>query len=149
MKTEAHADIKQDKIHISKLMEGRWIRDYKRPEEYARETKKRIGGHLRRYERILVLRAFDESGLAVRYELVEIPCDLLLRIEELEARDFFHRGKPSSGANVPCKDGTKAFRINLDKSVEKVTISGLRKDLCQCHASWTIPLTVVEKEQQS
>jgi Type II site-specific deoxyribonuclease len=139
LKTEASAGLKVDKITISKLMEARWIRDCKTSADFASEVGTRIVGHLQQYQRILILRAYDVSQSEVRYDLVEIPRNLLLQISKLNADDFTDQTlSGGSRANVYV-GGRKAFVLRLDGSVEKVTISGLATDMCLDHGSWIIP----------
>lgn len=141
LKTEAARNLSNTSIHISKLAEARWIRDCKDEEDFARETTRRIPEHLSRYERIFSLRAFDAPGPSVRYELWEIPRGLLMRVASLTPDDFSPKSKAGgSAADVALEDGSRAFRVRLDGSVEKVTIANLRTDLCVLHGSWTVPL---------
>ncbi len=142
LKTEAAAGMRDGALNIQKLMEARWIRDYDTREDLAREAAKRIGRHLGSYERILVLRAFDQGRKFVRYELVEIPKALLMRISTLRSSDLEDKNeKGGCGANVKDENG-HAFRLFLDGSVEKVRIFSLRKDRCVVHGEWTIPRPV-------
>lgn len=140
LKTEASAGIRKQRITISKLMEARWIRDCKTKLDFARRIKDRVVGHLSKYDRILTLRAFNVGDASVRYDLVEIPIELLLRMQRLASKDFGKKTKAGgSGANV--KIGrSKVFRVVLDGSVEKVTISGLDVDSCFTHGSWEVPI---------
>ena len=153
LKTEAARSIRPRFIHISKFAEARWIRECRTPEDFARETKKRVPEHLAKYERIFTLRAFDvpretlRSGTpGVRYELWEIPKKLLMRVVGLRAEDFSPpRGiSGGSAADVPADDGKRAFKVSLDGSVEKVTLANIRTGLCICHGSWTVPIVVAE-----
>ncbi len=139
LKTEASASIREKKITISKLMEARWIRECKTSRDFALETTTRVVDHLNRYERILILRAFDLSQNFVRYDLAEIPLSLLLRIGRLTENDFTPRTKSGGSSASVKQNGIKAFTVRLDGSVEKVTISNLSIDLCIKHGSWTIP----------
>lgn len=139
LKTEAASSIRADKITISKLMEARWIRDCKSKKDFARFTKERIVTHLEQYQRIICLRAFDVPDECIKYDLVEIPRDLLLQIRNLKGKDFRAKTEGGgSGADVYVA-GEKAFYIRMDGSVEKVTISGLLTKLCTLHGSWTVP----------
>jgi hypothetical protein len=142
LKTEAAASIQDGHITISKLMEARWIRECTTRENFARETTRRVVAHLEKYARILMLRAFTVSRTEVRYDLVEIPRDLLLNIRGLTSADFEERTENgSSRADVYIPRGTertKAFTVRLDGSVEKVTIAGLQTGLCVLHGSWQV-----------
>lgn len=139
LKTEAAASISPDKITISKLMEARWIRECQSGADFARGIKRKVVTHLRKYERILTLRAFSVETSAVRYDLVEIPCALLLEMGKLTARDFAPPNENHSGKADVYRGNVKAFSVRLDGSVEKITISGLLTNLCRKHASWTVP----------
>jgi len=142
LKTEAAESIRTSHITISKLMEARWIRECANEVDFAREMTNRVTAHLEKYARIIMLRAFTISSTEVRYEMVEIPKDLLLRVRNLKAADFSPRTTSGgSGANVYVEISgrkTKAFSVKLDGSVEKVTISGLLASLCMTHGIWQV-----------
>lgn len=139
LKTQADSGIKPGAIYIQKLMEARWIRDYPTSEALAEAARQRIGAHLSQYQRMLVLRAFDLQQQGYRYQLVEVPLDVLRLMSRLPNSAFSEKNKyGSSGANVSDLRGI-AFRILLDGSVEKVRIFNLRIDRCVVHADWYIP----------
>ena len=155
LKTEAVRNLSRTAICISKFSEARWIRDCETPEDLTREATRRVPEHLRCYERVFTLRAFDMHAVllgdelpAVRYELWEIPRSLLMHVENLRPEDFAPKSTAvSSCANVMLDDGTRAFRLALDGSVEKVTLAGIRTDLCRFHGAWTISMMVAEEER--
>jgi hypothetical protein len=131
LKTEASASISQTKITISKLMEARWIRELHDSADCA-AAMAHVGRHLANYDRVLVLRAHDVAGPAVRYELWEV--------YRLTASDF--SGPNANGtatAKVQSDTGGVAFAIRLDGSVEKITVSGLNTSLCTLHGYWVVP----------
>ncbi|MHB0867737.1 MAG: hypothetical protein ACYC6B_09505 [Thermoleophilia bacterium] len=142
LKTEAAESIQEHRITISKLMEARWIRECLTEEDFARETTCRVVEHIEKYNRIMMLRAFTISPTEVRYDLMEIPKELFLRIGTLGAKDFSARtSNGSSSANIMLAEtgnDKKAFSVRLDGSVEKITISGLLVSLCLFHGSWTV-----------
>ncbi|WEF25840.1 hypothetical protein [Paracoccus sp. S3-43] len=81
LKTEAAAASKEDVIHISKIMElgkGDWTLE---------DLRDKMLAHMEKYERILVFRYLPKKEgkkdnqvvVAHRYELVEIPKELLMR----------------------------------------------------------------------
>lgn len=141
-KTEASAKLTPRKsITISKLMEARWIRDCGEPEDFAKQTTQRVVAHLGKYERILMLRAYDVLPPAasqavplgqgslpipeqvtirlpkVRYDLYEIPLNILVLVEGLKASDFKPKTRNGgSSAKVFTEDGKHAFTITLDGS---------------------------------
>ncbi len=142
LKTQADSGIKQSAVYIQKLMEARWIRDYATRETLAAAARERIGAHLANYDRMLVLRAFEVLRNGYRYELVEVPLNILRLVAHLPDSAFSEKNKyGSSGANVADDRGT-AFRVLLDGSVEKVRIFNLRIARCVVHANWYIPRMV-------
>jgi len=146
LKTEASRRIRQDTIVISKLMEAHWIRDCITAADFRQGVMTNVVGHLRECQRILTLRAFDVAD-GVRYDLVEIPLDLLLRIGTLTEAAFGPR-KMNGGSRADIMvDGRRAFTINLDGSVEKVQILNLATNLCHTHGSWTIEHAVIRDDE--
>jgi hypothetical protein len=139
LKTEASARINRKKITISKLMEARWIRECNSRKDFANGVATRVTRHLQQYQRILMLRAYSVSRYQVKYELIEIPHNLLLNIRNLSPNDFTDKTASGSCRAYVYVGENKAFTLSLDGSVEKVTILGLDTDLCFDHASWIIP----------
>lgn len=137
LKTEAAKGLNPKSITISKLMEARWIRELASPDDVPDQVKQRILPHLDEYDRIFMLRSYgDESK--VRYDLREIPKEVLAEVANLKAEDFGKITKAGgTSANVNL-NGQKAFKLVLDGSVEKVTVSGLDIDLCPLHAWWEL-----------
>jgi hypothetical protein len=151
LKTEAAKSISREKIMISKLMEARWIRDCNSKQEFAQQTAHHVIGHLNRYDRILILRAFDinepsqpgstetTDTAKVRYELWEIPRELLRKVATLEPDHFSNVTTNHSTTAKVYADNTLLFNLRLDGSVEKITVSSLRTDQCLLHGKWTLP----------
>lgn len=146
LKTEASARINRKKITISKLMEARWIRECNTREDFANGVVNRVVRHLQQYQRILILRAYNVSRNQVKYELIEIPHNLLLEIRNLTSNDFTDKTASGSCRSSVYISENKAFTLSLDGSVEKVTILGLDTDLCFYHASWIIPIFIEERD---
>lgn len=142
LKTESGASIRQEKIHISKLMEARWIRECENGDDFYQYVQDRVIEHLQQYERILTLRSFESTDPdQIRYELVEIPRSVLLRMAVLTKDDFSSRtSNGSSNANVKHEDGELLFVLSLDGSVEKITIRNLNIKSCKIHAEWIIKI---------
>ena len=69
-------------------METRWIRECKSLEDFANGITNRVVVHLQKYQRILMLRAYDLSESEIKYDLIEIPHGLLLEIGNLTTNDF-------------------------------------------------------------
>ena len=140
LKTEGGKSIKPTTIHISKLMEARWIRECNGKDDFCTRSKEKIGAHLAHYERIISLRSFLTDS-SVKYELVEIPMEILLEISRLRPADFSEKtANGSSSATVRGSDGTVFFVLSLDGSVEKITVRGLPLRLCKIHATWEVSL---------
>ncbi|HEJ3696696.1 TPA: hypothetical protein SL425_000382 [Pseudomonas aeruginosa] len=142
LKTEASKSINPNSITISKLMEARWIRECTNGESIAAAVKSNVVSHLKRYDRILVLRAFKEK-YSYRYRLVEIPVGLLLLMDALRPDDFSPRTRNGSSRAVVYYQSAHAFSLSLDGSVEKITIHGLRESLCILHGEWIVPIASV------
>lgn len=138
LKTEAAQGISADTITISKLMEARWIRECRTGADFAREVSSHVGGHLDHYERMLTLRAFDLEDGSVEYSLVEIPLTVLRQVRTLRPADFSERTKNGGSSAKVTVNGRPAFTLRLDGSVEKITVSGLRVDVCRKHGSWRV-----------
>lgn len=137
LKTEAAKGLNPKSITISKLMEARWIRDLNGPEDAPVQVRERLLSHLQEYERIFILRSYGDAE-RVRYDLREIPKAVLGAAANLEAKDFSKITKAGGTAANVMINGQKAFRLVLDGSVEKVTISGLSIDFCPLHAWWEL-----------
>jgi hypothetical protein len=138
LKTEGSINLNPDYIHISKLMEARWIRDCKNINDYVRETTQRVFQHLSQYQRILILRSANDND-TVRYDLIEIPVELLKQVTTLKRKDFKPITKVGSTSAKVKKDGVDTFTLTLDGSVEKITIQNLSVKSCIHHATWVIP----------
>jgi hypothetical protein len=138
LKTEAAQGISAEAITISKLMEARWIRECRTGADFAREVSSHVGGHLEHYERMLTLRAFDLADGTVEYNLVEIPLAVLRQVKALRASDFSERTKNGGSSAKVTVNGRPAFTLRLDGSVEKITVSGLRVDVCRRHGTWRV-----------
>lgn len=139
LKTEASAAIKIDKIHISKFMElggGQWGDD---PNDLI-GLRDQFFAHMNQYDRILVLRKLPLTAMGLRYELVEIPKELLLEAEggEFEMKTAStQRGAKPGYCYVPNKQGPLRFALYFDGGGErKLQIKSLDKSLCVVHAEW-------------
>ncbi len=145
LKTEAHSAISERTIHISTLMEARWIRDCHKSREYLLNMiHVHVLGHFANYDRIVTLRVFrktSDKGLAsVNYQMVEIPKSVVLHIGNLTATDFAEIGELNQTSARVYINGTLAFTLSIDGSDEKITIRSLDMRFCKLHAKWTIPI---------
>jgi hypothetical protein len=140
LKTEGGKSISANALHISKLMEARWIRECRTGDDFCRLTHDRVLDHLRHYERIVSLRSF-QTKTHVSYELVEVARSLLDRVGALRPSDFSARtNNGSSSATVVDPQGRGLWVLSLDGSVEKVTVRSLDIGHCRVHARWRVGL---------
>jgi len=159
LKTEGADNAQPRAIKISKLMEARWMRD-RDAAGLVEGIQERILPHLNQYDRIFTLRSFEvnlKGKKAVRYDLVEIPSDLLRRVSSIKAEDisFDNKEVEISGESKPKKkrqtfsvsvndeNSRPAFKLIFDGSVEKISISNLivsEEGPAIIHASWTITI---------
>lgn len=92
--------------------------------------------HLSRYEGILMLRAIWERENVIDYQLVEIPLELLRKMEGCEACPVGRRkGRKSLGFDV--REGEEIlFHVHFDGADGKCQLRGLRVDRCVRLAEW-------------
>lgn len=142
LKTEASKNIRDTKITISKFMEARWIRDQD-AQSLAQLSSNRLREHLAGYDRIMMLRAFDIARNQVKYDLVEIPHNLLSLATQLKPNDItLNQGRSGGGSALVLQNTQNAFTLKFDGSVEKITIANLPVEFCTIHATWSIPLMI-------
>lgn len=137
LKTEAANSLRRDYITISKLMEARWIRDLRDLEDIPGSIRTKILPHFNEYEKVFMLRGY-EVGKKIRYDLREIPQNVLRSVSDLRAQDFKPFTKAGSTRARCFLNNEEAFSLVLDGSVEKITISGLNVKLCPLHAWWVL-----------
>lgn len=137
LKTQADKGIREQQLWISKFMElgkGQWSN---KPGDLE-GLRQQFFSHMKNYDRILSLRALEKAP-RWKYELVEIPKDLLNRAQSgrLEMK-LDSRQTPKPGyCYVDDKDGQKLFDLYFDGGSErKLQIKNLRKELCRVHAVW-------------
>ena len=138
LKTQADKAVKKHTLYIQKLMEARWIRELSTCQDFRDKGLRHILDHLKRYQRILVLKAYPRKAGTIKYELVEVKKSVFDLLSNLTLSDF--PGKNSFGTcSVPIHDSTGvAFRLVFDGSVEKIRIFNLRARNCVLHAEWTV-----------
>lgn len=141
LKTEAAKGIKENTIHISKFMElggGQWGSDPSDLNGLRQQFLNNLGG----IQRILILRALQKGAPSYRYELVEIPKQLLAKAANgrLEMKlDSSQTPKP--GYCYVEEGGELLFSLYFDGGGErKLQIKGLRKALCVVHGTWDFPV---------
>lgn len=141
LKTEAAKGIKENTIHISKFMElggGQWGSDPSDLIGLRQQFLNNLGG----IQRILILRALQKGTPSYRYELVEIPKQLLAKAANgrLEMKiDSSQNPKPGY---CYVEEGVELlFSLYFDGGGErKLQIKGLKKALCVVHGTWDFPV---------
>lgn len=137
LKTQADKNIRVDAIHISKFMElggGQWGDKL----EDLEGLRNQFLNHLKKYDRILTLRALKNEPPDYVYELVEIPKTLLLKAKSgrFEMR-MESTQMPKPGYCYVEEKGQPLFELYFDGGGErKLQIKNLRKTLCSVHATW-------------
>jgi restriction endonuclease SmaI-like protein len=146
LKTQADTGIEETEIHISKFMElgkGQWV-----TEEDLPGLRDAMLHHMESYDRIFVLRCFIRSSRfslpdRVKYELVEIPKDLLKKVTTGKFR-MVEKSKqnPKPGyCTVTDENGDILFHLYFDGGTErKLQVTHLRMDACVVHATWDLEL---------
>ena len=138
LKTQADANIKADKLHISKFMElgkGKWSARIKDLEGLRNQ----FFEHMTSYDRIFSLRCLSKDPKCWHYELVEIP--KLLLEEAIDGKLSIKsqsKQSPKPGyCDVRVRRGELKYQLYFDGGTErKLQIKNLRKDLCTVHATW-------------
>ena len=125
LKTETGVGTRPNAITITKLCTT------EREPWDADTLKERATSHLSRYDVILMLRAIWGKEL-LRYQLIDIPIEILLRIGDCAPYPIGRRtGRQSLGADVKLPDGKFAFRVHFDGSDGKCSVRGLPVALCE------------------
>lgn len=140
LKTEASQGLRSASITISKLMEAAWIKQVTALEDIPGFIASMVMPHFANYDRIFILRSYaatEREGF-IRYDLREIPKDLLERIGDLSALDFSALTRTRTTSAAVTLNGRTAFRFRLDGSDDKLTITNLDVELCPLHAWWSL-----------
>lgn len=145
LKTEASASISRSKIVISKLMEGRWIRECLTGKDFAEGAVAHVDFHLSQYQRVLILRAFKHLN-EYEYRLVEVPLKLLRLVANIQPAAFSARTKNGSSRAPVFYENRHIFNLCFDGSVEKVTVNQLLESECIVHGTWWVPVPSVLEE---
>lgn len=146
LKTQADANIRRDKMHISKFMElgqGKWELPLLRAQ---------FLDHMKAYKRILQFRCLSRDDGNFEYELVEIPKSLLEKAASSELEIMHNsRQSPKPGYCKVYKDSNNKTEENLlfslyfdGGSERKLQIKHICKSQCITHASWKFLLAPIE-----
>jgi hypothetical protein len=133
LKGSAARDIREDRVHISKLCEAAWIQDVRGSAQRAEAAKKQIGMYLEIVDRIYQLRVIPNTRQWI-YQLVEIPVSLFEPILHLDKNLFAPDGPriEVTDSHGPC------MAFILDRSDSKITIGKIPIERCITHGRWTL-----------
>lgn len=132
LKSSKALSLREDFLHISKLTEAAWIQDCRTASSRRKLTLALMELYCDEVQAIWQLRFFQSAG---RYELVEIPAEILRPALEVPISEFRADG-PSIA--VPYGKKPPDFVLKLDRSDAKITIASVRKSLCRVHATWVV-----------
>lgn len=149
LKTQADKAIKLDRIHISKWMEmgkGEWT---DKPKQLL-GLRQRFLKHMEGYARIVVLRRLVVSD-DFRYELVEIPKNLLLEENGKYVMQLNSKQMPKPGSyQVFNESGQLKFELYFDAGSErKLQVRNLDKSNCVVHAEWQFSQRLKTEEENA
>lgn len=136
LKASSAKDMNRQTVHISKLTEAAWIQDARRARDRKPLTVQLFDDYRAATSSILMLRGFHTTDpAALEYQLIEIPTDIFARVADVPAADF-----QAGTVAVRGEDGVVDFKIRLDRSDAKITLTGIRLGVCTVHGSWKLPI---------
>jgi hypothetical protein len=136
LKTQADKGVRETIIWISKFMElgkGKWGDD---PSDLV-GLRQQFLTHMTAYDRIFTLRTVTKSP-TWKYELVEIPKNLLIKAKDGELRMMLDSKQYPKPGYCYVREGDKTlFDLYFDGGSErKLQIKNLDKNYCSVHATW-------------
>ncbi|MGI8627876.1 MAG: hypothetical protein ACR2J5_15120, partial [Geodermatophilaceae bacterium] len=132
LKASSPQTMSRNSVHISKLTEAAWIQDTRRQSDRRDQLVRLFREYQQITDAIVMLRGFRRPG-AVLYELVEIPTDLFSSVALLSV-------EAAQKATIAIPEGqtVPAFKIRVDRSDAKITLTGIRLDVCTVHGTWEL-----------
>jgi hypothetical protein len=133
VKTETGLGTKPTRINITKLCTtetGEWS---------SEPLIRHVLNHLGRYDHILMLRALLSPGVAYHYQLLEVPLELLRRIDGLTAMPVGTRVGRRSLAMDVLGEGGVLFHVHFDGADGKCQIQRLQVETCRMLIEWDQP----------
>jgi hypothetical protein len=137
LKASSAEDMKPNKVHISKLTEGAWIQDARQQVVRRSRLEQLFQEYQSSTSSIFILRGFKETGdFQVLYELVEVPTSIFGEVSKLSVA----QSQPGT-INIPAgtTPRTREFAIRIDRSDAKITLTGIRLEVCTVHGRWGMP----------
>lgn len=133
LKGSAARDIKEERVHISKLCEAAWIQDVRGSVQRADAAKNQIKMYLSEVDRIYQLRVIPNPQQWI-YQLVEIPISLFEPILHLDKNLF-----APDGPRIEVTDSRGlCMAFILDRSDSKITIGRIPIERCVIHGRWSL-----------
>ncbi len=135
LKASSAKNMIRPKVHISKLTEAAWIQDARTKVNRRDQIVQLFREYRAQTDSIVMLRCFrlrDSDSLL--YELVEIPTALFEPVDELTITQ-------AQATTIPVPSGaeTPNLSIRIDRSDAKITITGIRIEVCTVHGTWEVP----------
>lgn len=132
LKASSAKNMAVNSVHISKLTEAAWIQDTRRQADRWNELVQLFEEYRTQTDSIFVLRGFRQQS-GVKYELVEIPTDLFRSASDLSVAQ-------AQDATIPMPPGAAApsFKIRVDRSDAKITLTAIKLSVCIVHGRWTL-----------
>ncbi len=131
--TSARA-MRRGTVHISKLTEAAWIQDARTQIGRHEKIVELFRSYREQTDSIIVLRCFREADESLFYELVELPTEVFASVEELTVAQA-----QAATIAIPPDAARPEARIRIDRSDAKVTVTGVRIDVCTIHGRWSVP----------
>ena len=134
LKTTAARNMSRRRVHISKLTEAAWIQDARTQAGRHEQIVELFRTYRDETDCIIVLRCFREADGRLLYELIEIPTQVFASVEELTLAEA-----QASTIPIPPRADEPDARIRVDRSDAKITVTGIRIEVCTVHGEWLIP----------
>ncbi len=132
LKSSKAKNLKENRLHISKLTEAAWIQDCRTASKRRKATFDLFGQYCADVDAIIQLRYFQTSAM---YELVEIPVALFKQVFDVGLSSFQADGPT---INIPVGKSPPDFTLKLDRSDAKITVANIDKALCTVHGTWKL-----------
>lgn len=132
LKTSSALNLRPGSLHISKLCEAAWIQDMRGAAQREEATKRLFSEYTDSVDSIIQFRFFRNISF---YEMVQIPTSLLRQVEHVPRIAFAPDG-PTIG--IPVGQNPPDFKLKLDRSDAKITLSNINKQACVVLGSWQL-----------
>lgn len=134
LKATSPKKMSRSTMHISKLTEAAWIQDARTQAARHEKILELFRTYRELTDSIIVLRCFRDGGESLFYELLELPTEVFASVDQLSVAEA-QRSTIPIPPNVEIPDA----RIRIDRSDAKITVTGIRIEVCTVHGRWNIP----------